>query len=59
MPKGFTQSLAERLDSISKVRVKEAAEGDVLENGVVYISMGGQAYECCDQRRKGDDQIYR
>ncbi len=42
MPKGFTQSLAERLDSISKVRVKEAAEGDVLENGVVYISMGGK-----------------
>ncbi len=42
MPKGFTQSLAERLDSISKVKVKEAAEGDVLENGVVYISMGGK-----------------
>ncbi len=42
MPKGFTQSLAERLDSMSKIRVKEAAEGDVLENGVVYISMGGK-----------------
>ncbi|MDE7185358.1 MAG: chemotaxis protein CheB, partial [Lachnospiraceae bacterium] len=42
MPKGFTQSLAERLDSISKIKVKEAAEGDVLENGVVYISMGGK-----------------
>ncbi len=42
MPKGFTQSLAERLDSMSKIKVKEAAEGDVLENGVVYISMGGK-----------------
>lgn len=42
MPKGFTQSLAERLDSMSRIRVKEAAEGDVLENGVVYISMGGK-----------------
>lgn len=41
MPKGFTQSLAERLNSMSKVKVKEAAEGDVLENGTVYISMGG------------------
>lgn len=41
MPKGFTQSLAERLDSLSKVRVKEAAEGDVLENGTVYIAKGG------------------
>lgn len=42
MPKGFTQSLAERLDSMSRIKVKEAAEGDVLENGVVYISMGGK-----------------
>lgn len=42
MPKGFTQSLAERLDSLSPIKVKEAAEGDVLENGTVYISMGGK-----------------
>jgi two-component system chemotaxis response regulator CheB len=42
MPKGFTQSLAERLDSVSPIKVKEAAEGDVLENGVVYIAMGGK-----------------
>lgn len=42
MPMGFTQSLAERLDTLSKVKVKEAAEGDVLENGVVYISKGGK-----------------
>lgn len=41
MPKGFTASLAERLDSLSEVRVKEAAEGDELENGTVYLSMGG------------------
>lgn len=41
MPKGFTASLAERLNSISQVTVKEAAEGDVLENGKVYLSMGG------------------
>lgn len=42
MPQGFTQSLAERLDSLSKVSVKEAAEGDVLENGTVYIAKGGK-----------------
>ena len=42
MPKGFTASLAERLDSLSPLKVKEAAEGDVLENGHVYLSMGGQ-----------------
>lgn len=42
MPQGFTQSLAERLNSLSKIKVKEAADGDVLENGVVYIARGGK-----------------
>ncbi len=42
MPEGFTASLAERLDSLSEIRVKEAAEGDVLEAGVVYIARGGK-----------------
>lgn len=42
MPKGFTASLAERLNGISEVAVKEAAEGDVLEPGKVYIAMGGK-----------------
>ena len=42
MPAGFTASLAERLDTLSDVRVKEAAEGDVLESGKVYIAMGGK-----------------
>ena len=42
MPQGFTASLAERLDSLSEVHVKEAAEGDVLQPGWVYIAMGGK-----------------
>ena len=42
MPAGFTASFAERLDSLSEIRVKEAAEGDVLEAGTVYIAMGGR-----------------
>lgn len=41
MPKGFTASLAERLNSISELTVKEAAEGDVLKSGTVYLAMGG------------------
>lgn len=41
MPKGFTASLAERLDALSSLTVKEAAEGDVLESGCVYLAMGG------------------
>ena len=42
MPAGFTASLSERLNSLSEVTVKEAAEGDVLMPGSVYIAMGGK-----------------
>ena len=41
-PVGFTASLAQRMDSISKINVVEAQEGDVLEKGRVYIAKGGQ-----------------
>ena len=42
MPAGFTASLADRLNALSEVKVKEAAEGDILEPGVVYIAKGGK-----------------
>lgn len=42
MPAGFTASLAERLNALSEVSVKEAAEGDVLMPGSVYVAMGGK-----------------
>ena len=41
MPKGFTASLAERLNSLSDVNVKEAEEGEELKAGWVYVAMGG------------------
>jgi two-component system chemotaxis response regulator CheB len=41
MPKGFTESLAERLDGISNVRIKEAKEGDEVEEGGVLVCPGG------------------
>lgn len=41
MPVGFTRSLAERLDSISQIRVKEAEPGDQLEIGRALIAPGG------------------
>lgn len=42
MPKGFTASLAERLNDLSEIKVKEAQEGDELQKGTVYIAMGGK-----------------
>lgn len=42
MPAGFTAALASRLNEISPLECKEAAEGDVLEKGHLYISMGGR-----------------
>ncbi|MBM7659343.1 two-component system chemotaxis response regulator CheB [Bacillus mesophilus] len=41
MPPGFTKSLADRLDSISEIHVKEAQDGEVLKRGVAYIAPGG------------------
>lgn len=42
MPAGFTQSLAERLNELSECEVKEAEEGEILQNGHVYIAKGGK-----------------
>ena len=54
MPAGFTKSLADRLDELSKVTVKEAADGDVLKKGTVYIARGG-----CQMRvvKRGGDYV--
>ena len=40
MPAGFTKALADRLDTISQVSVKEAEDGDVIKPGWVYIAPG-------------------
>ncbi|HEY8361841.1 MAG TPA: chemotaxis response regulator protein-glutamate methylesterase [Tissierellaceae bacterium] len=40
MPAKFTKSLADRLDSISSVKVKEAEEGEILQRGHAYIAPG-------------------
>ena len=41
MPKGFTGPLAERLDHLSKLKIKEAEDGDVIKHGGVLICPGG------------------
>ncbi|MDE7313944.1 MAG: chemotaxis-specific protein-glutamate methyltransferase CheB [Eubacterium sp.] len=45
MPTGFTKSMAERLNELSKVQVKEAQENDVLKKGCVYVAPGGYHLE--------------
>ncbi|NLK03147.1 MAG: chemotaxis protein CheB, partial [Clostridiales bacterium] len=42
MPEGFTKSLADRLNSLSEIFVKEADDGDILMKGRVYIAKGGK-----------------
>lgn len=42
MPKGFTTSLAERLNELCSIPVSEAKEGDVLRKGEAYVAMGGR-----------------
>lgn len=41
MPKGFTKTLADRLNEISAIKVSEAVAGETLQNGHVYIAPGG------------------
>lgn len=41
MPAGFTKSLADRMNELSEIKVTEAADGDVLEKGHIYIAPGG------------------
>ncbi len=45
MPVGFTKSMAERLNELSELEVKEAQEGDKLEKGKVIIAKGGSHFE--------------
>jgi two-component system, chemotaxis family, protein-glutamate methylesterase/glutaminase len=44
MPTGFTRRFAERLDEISAIRVREAADGDILEPGLALLAPGGDRH---------------
>ncbi|MDF2153752.1 chemotaxis response regulator protein-glutamate methylesterase [Vibrio sp. CAU 1672] len=42
MPATFTAAFASRLNTLCKIQVKEAQDGDVLRAGVAYLAPGGK-----------------
>ena len=42
MPATFTNAFASRLNSLCKINVKEAANGDILKPGCAYLAPGGR-----------------
>ncbi len=53
MPEHFTRLFAERMDTISKLRVREAAEGEPLEPGTVWIARGNWHLEALPALSQG------
>ena len=56
MPGGFTKSLAERLDALCPMPVKETEDNEVVKKGVVYIAKGGKQIRIA-RDRKGNHVI--
>jgi two-component system chemotaxis response regulator CheB len=55
MPPGFTKSLSDRLNQLSEINVKEAEQGDIIENGCAYIAPGDRHLTVCE---KSDGTLY-
>lgn len=53
MPAGFTASLSKRLDSKTALRVKEAREGDTIEEGTVLVAPGDYHMEIVQKTVNG------
>lgn len=54
MPPTFTRLFAERVNKLTSYTVKEAADGEPVEAGVVYVAPGGMQTEV---RRRADDLL--
>lgn len=42
MPPGFTETFARRLDTLCRIHVKQAEDGEPVHGGVAYIAPGGR-----------------
>ncbi|HET8744180.1 MAG TPA: chemotaxis response regulator protein-glutamate methylesterase [Ramlibacter sp.] len=42
MPPGFTETFARRLDTLCRLHVKQAEDGEAVRGGVAYIAPGGR-----------------
>lgn len=40
MPQNYTRQFAERLNELSEIKIKEAEDNEILENGAAYIAKG-------------------
>lgn len=56
MPAKFTEAFASRLNSLCKINVKEAHDGDTLEAGTALLAPGGMQMEV---QRRGDRLVVR
>ncbi|WP_242698475.1 CheB methylesterase domain-containing protein [Bacillus sp. SD088] len=52
MPPNFTKSLANRLNNLSEIEVKEAEDGEILQKGTAYIAPGGKHMLLISQGRE-------
>lgn len=63
MPAGFTKSLADRLNSLSELTIKEAENHEVLKTGTVYIAPGSMQCRVTNARKPEimltDDVAYK
>lgn len=59
MPANFTKAFAMRMNSLSKVEIKEAETGDVLQPGHAYLAPGGFHLEVKRNGRNGGKLLVR